>query len=126
MPLSYEIDEERKLVITTAWESVTAVEALEHQRQIGSDVRFKPDLAHLLDLSRITAVNIDLTTMNELICHQLFSVKSRRAFIVGGNRLAHGLSRMFIALRIVTGQEQMRVFADRDEALQWLGVVDNR
>jgi hypothetical protein len=126
MPLSYEIDEERKLVITTAWESVTAAEALEHQRQIGNDVRFNPDFSHLQDLTRITAVNIDLTTMNELICQQLFSVKSRRAFVVGGNRLAHGLSRMLIALRIVTGQEQMRVFADRDEALQWLGVVDNR
>ena len=33
---------------------------------------------------------------------------------------------MFIAQRRGTGDEQMQVFAERNEALLWLGIVDNR
>jgi hypothetical protein len=52
----------------------------------------------------------------------VFSAKSRRAFFAP-SLLAFGMSRMFIAFREGSGgQEQMKVFSDRKEALQWLGI----
>ncbi len=125
MPLSYEIDEERRLVITTAWETVSAEEAIQLQHDIRSDTRLNTDFFHLVDLTRITAVGIDMTSMTELAARQSFAT-SRRAFVVGSNKLAYGMARMFIVLRRATGDEQMQVFTDRSRALQWLGVVDNR
>lgn len=122
MPWSYHIDGERRLVVTTAWDTVTGAECLEQQRQLRSDAGFSPDLCQLLDFTRVTAAQIDLATIFELADVDLFSGKSRRAFLAP-NPLAYGLSRMFIVSRRLTGEEQMRVFKDRDEALHWLGVA---
>jgi len=125
MPLSYEIDRERRLVITTALETVTGSEALVFQGRLGSDDRFNAEFSHLVDLTRLTSVDIDVATMTELAARPVHA-NSRRAFVVGLNRLAYSMSRMFIALTRVTGEEQMRVFEDRNEALQWLGILGNR
>ena len=125
MPLRYEIDEEHRLVITTAWETVSAEEAIQLQHDIRSDTRVNADFFHLVDLTRLTSVDFDMTTMSELAARQSFTT-SRRAFVVGSNKLAYGMARMFIALRRATGDEQMQVFTERNEALQWLRVGDNR
>jgi hypothetical protein len=122
MPLSYEIDEEHRLVITTAWEAVSAEEAIQLQDRIRSDTRVNPEFFHLVDLTRITSVDIDMTTMTELAARQSFAT-SRRAFVVGSNKLAYGMARMFIAQRRGTGGEKMQVFAERNEALLWLGIA---
>jgi hypothetical protein len=122
MPLSYEIDEEHRLVITTAWGTVSAEEAIQLQHDIRNDTRLNADFFHLVDLTRLTSVDIDMTTMAELAARQSFAT-SRRAFVVGSNKLAHGMARMFIALRRATGEEQMQVFAERNEALLWLGIT---
>jgi len=123
MPLSYEIDQDRRLVFTAAWDTVTGAEALELQRQLRSNPRFNPDFFQLLDLARVTSVSIDRQTMTEIAVRHSFSAKSRRAFVVGSNKFVYGMARMFIALSRVTGNEEMRVFKNRDEALQWLGVA---
>ena len=122
MPLSYEIDQEHRLVITTASDIVSAHEALELQHEIRSDTRLTPDFLDLVDLTRLTSVDVDINVMNELAARRSFA-QSRRAFVVGSNKLAFGMARMFIALRRVTGDEQMQIFTDRKEALQWLGVA---
>lgn len=124
MPVSYKIDEERRVVITTGWGVVTGDECLEHQRQLGSDARFNSDFFQLADFTRVTGVQIDLSTVMKLADLDLFSGKARRAFLAP-NPLAYGFSRMFIAARRVTGVEQMRVFRDRDEALGWLRLNSN-
>ena len=119
MSCSYQIDSDRNLVITTAWDTLTGAECVEHQRQLGSDAGFNSDFFQLLDFTRVTAVQIDLATVVKLSDVELFSGKSRRAFLAP-NPLAYGMSRMFISYRKVTGEEQMQVFTDRDEALHWL------
>jgi hypothetical protein len=123
MPLSYNIDEKRRLVFTTAWDTVTGAEALELQRQLRSDPRFNPDFSQLLDLASVTSVTIDRETMTGIAARHSFSARSRRAFVVGSNRFVYGMARMFIAISRVTGKEEMRVFTDRTEALQWLDVA---
>jgi hypothetical protein len=58
--------------------------------------------------------------MDTLSEQQIFSPRSRRAFIAK-SPLAFGLSRMFASLRELRGgEEQIRIFDNRDEALGWL------
>jgi hypothetical protein len=122
MPLSYEIDEGHRLVITTAWEAVSAEEAIQLQHDIRNDTRVNADFFHLVDLTRMTSVGIDRTSMTELAARQSFAT-SRRAFLVGSNKLAYGMARMFVSLRRATGEEEMRIFVERNEALLWLGIA---
>ena len=122
MPLTYEVDEEHRLVITTACGAVSAEEAIQLQHDIRSDTRVNADFFHLVDLTRITSVGVDMTAMTELAARQSFAT-SRRAFVVGSNKLAYGMARMFIALRSATGEEPMQRFAERSEALHWLDVA---
>jgi hypothetical protein len=120
MPWNYEIDGERRLVISTAWDILTGVDVLEHRRQLRSDTRFSRDFLQLLDFTRVTAMNIDAETVRELTRENLFSRKSRRAF-VAPTPIAFGMSRMFISIRQLSGRtEQMAVFKERDQAMQWL------
>lgn len=122
MPWNYRIDEERRLVITTAWDRLTGAEVVEHQRKLLSDPGFERDLLQFLDFADVKEMQIDGAAVAQLARFDLFSAKSRRAFFAP-NSLAYGMSRMFMAFREFRGEEQMEVFTDRHEALQWLGVA---
>jgi hypothetical protein len=43
MSWNYQIDKERRLVITTAWDEIDGDQVLEHQRRLRSDRDFNPD-----------------------------------------------------------------------------------
>jgi hypothetical protein len=122
MPCNYHIDEERRLVISTAWDRLTGAEVVDHQRKLQNDPRFERDFSQFLDLADVMEIQIDRINVAELARFDLFSAKSRRAFLAP-NPLAYGMSRMFMAFREANGEEQMRVFTDRHEALRWLDVA---
>jgi hypothetical protein len=73
--------------------------------------------SQFLDLADVMEIQIDRITVAELARFDLFSAKSRRAFLAP-NPLAYGMSRMFMAFREANGEEQMRVFTDRHEGLR--------
>jgi len=123
MPWNYRIDEERRLVITTAWDRLTGGEVIDHQRKLLNDPGFERDFSQFLDLADVTEMQINRVTVAELARFDLFSAKSRRAFFAP-DPLTYGMSRMFIALRDAHGgKEQIEVFKDRDKALVWLGTT---
>jgi hypothetical protein len=122
MPWNYRIDEERRLVITTAWDKLTGAEVVEHQRKLLNDPAFEPSFFQFLDFADVVDFQIDRATVAELARFDLFSARSRRAFFAP-HPLAFGISRMFMAFREGNGQEQMKAFKDRSEALGWLGVA---
>jgi hypothetical protein len=120
MPCNYLIDVERRLVITSAWDVVTSAEALEHQNKLAADKAFQPEFCQLLDCTRITKLAINLPMIRRLATRSFFSRQSRRAFVVKG-KMAYGVARMFQSYReVFGGPEQIRIFEDRDEALEWL------
>jgi hypothetical protein len=125
MSWNYRIDEERRFVITAAWDRLTGSEVIEHQRKLLNDTRFQRDFFQLLDFAGVIDFQMDRANVAELARFDLFSAKSRRAFFAP-TPLAYGMSRMFIAFREASGQEQMQVFRDHNEALQWLGLHDSR
>jgi hypothetical protein len=121
MAWSYKIDTERQLVTTTAWGTLTAAQVLEHQQHLQKDPAFNPDFYQLLDLTLVVYLQMDAKTVMELAELVLFSAKSRRAFIAD-NPFHSGMARMFAAFHKLSGEDQVRVFTTRDEALAWLNV----
>jgi hypothetical protein len=83
MAWRYEIDRNRGLVITAAWDSVDGAQVLEHQFQLQTDADFNPDFYQFIDFLRVTKMEMDLQTVVKLSDMNLFSQKSHRAFFAG-------------------------------------------
>lgn len=121
MPCSYEIDREHRLVRSRGWGVLTGTEIMEHQARLAADESFQQDYFQLADFTAVTRLQLDADIVRQLAARNLFSAKSKRAFIVN-TTVAKGLARMFQTYReLAGGQEQIRIFSDRQEALQWLG-----
>ncbi|MFZ0284256.1 MAG: hypothetical protein WAL32_03430 [Terriglobales bacterium] len=125
MPCGYVIDKERRLVLSTAWDVLTAAEALDHQNRLRNDTDFNPDFAQLGDGTRVTRIEATASDVQMLAERTIFSPGSRRAFVT--KRTAHfGLLRMFQVYRELAGVgEQIQVFHDTASALTWLSEARN-
>ncbi|MCU1285982.1 MAG: hypothetical protein JWO13_2332 [Acidobacteriales bacterium] len=120
MPCNYIIDGERKLVITSGSGVLTAAEALEHQQRLAADPAFHNDFSQLLDFTALTDLDISADWIRHLAERSLYSSRSRRAFLVN-SALAVGMSNMYASYReFAGGEEEMKIFRDRNEALRWL------
>jgi|SRR5689334_16277827 len=98
MPARYEIDKERRLVITTVWGPLTLADALAHQHSLGKDPDFDPSFSQVMDLTQITQYDVDANDIFKLAQTSAFSSASRRAIIVKDD-LGYGMGRMFEILR---------------------------
>ena len=120
MPASYVIDKERGLVISKGTGRYTADDGLAHQTALAADPNFQSTFNQLLDFTEVTQLVLNTDSIRMLATRHVFSEQSRRAFLVT-NKLAIGLTNMFAAYReIAGGKEQMKIFEDREEAMQWL------
>jgi hypothetical protein len=123
MPCDYVIDKERRLVLSTAWDVLTAAEALDHQNRLRNDANFNPNFAQLGDGTRVAKIDASPLDVQRLAERTIFSPGSRRAFVTA--RTAHfGVLRMFQVYRELAGVgEQIQVFHDTTSALEWLNEV---
>ncbi len=119
MPASYVIDKKNRLVIGTASGVLTLDEILQLREQLKSDPDFDPNFSQLGDFTDVVDVNLTAAAIRMLAESSPFSLTARRAF-VGDNPAMYGLARMFQIVRGLRGDEQIRVFRNRDEAMAWL------
>ena len=119
LPFTYQIDVERRLVISIASGVVTADEILNHQGQLMSDPQFSPEFWQLVDLTQATRTDIHAQDVRALAAKAVFAPGSRRAIVASGP-VAFGLARMFELMRDTRGERGIQVFNDREEALRWL------
>jgi hypothetical protein len=119
MPAFYEIDKERRLVLTSGTGVFNKAEALAHQERLLADPDFDPSYSQLLDFTHITKFDFTAADVQQLALRNVFSPESRRAFLVP-NDLAFGLGRMFEILREAEGERGIRIFRDLEEALNWV------
>ena len=75
--------------------------------------------SQLADFSEVNSFDLTGDDVRELASKSVFSSQSRRALIASGD-LAFGLGRMFEALRDLKGESGIRVFRDKEEALNWV------
>ena len=119
VPVTYEIDKQRRLVIATLSDPVTAAEALASQEKLVQDPDFDPSFSQIVDCTRYTAAGMEARDVHRLAQRNVFSVESRRAFVIPGN-LAFGFGRMFEMLRENAGENGIRVCRKLDEAVDWV------
>ena len=120
MPCSYSIDKERKLLTCTGWGRLTAAEAAKLQKEFTDDPDFRRDLHQIVDLMAVTDLIADSAELRELAIKAPFQEGSRRAILVK-NKVEYGIARMTQAYREISGgRDEIRIFEDRDQALQWL------
>jgi SpoIIAA-like len=121
MPFTYTIDPKVGLLIVRAEGVVTQAERVETVMAWMTDPLFRPDLDTICDFSEAQST----PTMAEL--RELAGLAGRYTAYVGNARLAIVTSK---AITFVVAQEfasmakriplEVRVFADREEALSWL------
>src|SRR5579872_3597266 len=122
MPCRYVIKKEQRLVISQGWDRVTCAEILEHRQQLAKDSDFNPDFSQLVDGTAVTTIDVSMHEAKTIAAQTIFSPTSRRAF-VAKSPVILGLARIMETYsRISKGREQVKVFHDRNEALQWLGI----
>jgi hypothetical protein len=122
MPARYEIDKERRLVISTGWGRLSFGDAQAHQEQLLNDPDFDPEFNQLIDWTAVTAVDIPAQEVGIFAGRTVFSRRSRRAFVAPGPA-NFGIARAFKTYHEMShAPSQVGVFRDLASALQWLGV----
>jgi hypothetical protein len=119
MPATYEIDKQRRLVISTVLDKLTVADALGHQEKLLKDPDFDPGFSQIIDVTRATLSGLEASDIRKIAERNVFSPGSRRAIVVSTN-LAFGFGRMFETLREDAGENGIRVFRDLDEAVDWI------
>ena len=119
MPASYEIDTQKKLVVLTAWGICDAEDVRQFRKHLSNDRNFDPSFSELADFTRVTNVKFTPDEVRMLAEVSPFSAHSRRA-LVAEDQLIFGLSKMFSILRSLRGDDDLRVFRSRREAMAWL------
>lgn len=120
MPSSYFIDPVRRLVIISADGVLTGAELLAEQRHLASEPLFQRDFSQLFDLTQVTEARISADDIRTMAATTAFGPAARRALIVA-EPLLYGLSRMF-QLMLDDRGGMLRIFTDRNEAEEWLGL----
>jgi hypothetical protein len=121
MPVAYEIDKKRRLVVCTVTGVVTVEDVLRFREQILGDSDFDPDFSQLVDATAITRTDIRPDQARSLAEESPFSRNSRRALIAGSD-LGFALLRVYEIVRGLRGDKQVRVFRNRAAAMEWLFV----
>jgi hypothetical protein len=120
MPTSYFIDPVRRLVIISADGILLGAELLAEQKQLASEPLFQRDFSQLFDLTQVTEAHVSADEVRAMAAATAFGPTARRALIVS-EPLLYGLSRMFQLLLDDRGGT-LRIFTDRNEAEEWLGL----
>ena len=118
MPVQYEVDVERRLVMTTVGGVVSAADMVAYQAELVADARFSPSFDTLMEFlphSVFTGTGDDI---RQLAQSTPSAPGMRRAYVVA-NDLHFGLSRMAQEYADMMGKE-VELFRDRAAALDWL------
>jgi hypothetical protein len=115
----YKIDIERRLVLSFGTGVLTKEDILGHMDRLSKDPDFDPEFSQVSDFTQLTGLDIEPEDVRQIAHRNLFSPRSRRAFVVKDD-LQYGFARMFQIHRELNGEEGIRVFRIFDEALDWI------
>ena len=111
------------LVLSSSTGVLIKENTLGHMEHLSTDPDFDPDFFQLTDFTHVTALQIEPEDIRQFAQKNIFSPRSRRAFLVKDD-LQFGLARMFEIHRELKGEKRIRVFRTFDEAMDWILVGD--
>ena len=124
MPIRYEIDEARGLVVTTIEGPLSVDELRLHGKAIADDPRRDRPLDEIVDLTRAEGGTVPTRAIRDLaqfLRDQDRNTPGTKLAFVAPSDAAFGLARMFEVYRDHPSFE-IRVFRDLAGALGWLGI----
>ena len=121
MPCIYVIDDERRLVLTTAWGVLTYEEAKTHQDALFNDPDFDRSYDQIIDAQGVTSIAFSLDEAKALARRPMFSHSSRRAVVAQAPSVFATFRFMETHHELASGVDQTNVFRDSESALIWLG-----
>jgi hypothetical protein len=124
MPISYEIDEARGLVHTTASGTLTDSDILQLKARLVADPRWRSTMRELSDVRAIDKLEVTAEGVQSMMLRDqsdAAALASYRLAIVVSKEVAYGMARMYQILTERT-VPHVGVFRDMEEARSWLGV----
>jgi hypothetical protein len=124
MPISYQIDEARGLVLTTASGVLTDGDILQLKASLVADPRWKPGMRELSDIRSIDGLAVTTEGVRQMVMRDerdATALASYRLAIVVSHQVVYGMARMYQTLTEHT-VPNVRVFRDLPEAESWLAV----
>jgi hypothetical protein len=124
LPVGYTIDNERRLVTTTASGCITFAEVKAHYDQMLSDPAFNPEFNQLMDATAVTTLDLSIDEVRTIVQRKVFSPTSRRA-LVATLPAVFGVLRMAGTYHEVSNVAAAKicVFYDFPSALKWLALI---
>ena len=121
MPISYRLDQNLKMVFTTASGLVTDDDLIDHARKVCADSDVPVGARALVDFRDVQEVEVATETIHQVAdIFRASTYAPKTAFVTNAN-VIYGMSRMFEMLRDDSPNE-IRVFRVVDEAKCWLGI----
>jgi len=122
MPVHSVIYKEQRLVITVGEGRLTFDDVNANQYRLLNDPAFDPEFNQLLDGTALTAIDITIDNIRQVVRSKLFSPASRRAVVVSSTFI-YGMARMIQTYNELSqGSTSVSIFRDRPSALKWLAV----
>jgi hypothetical protein len=122
MPISYRIDPERNLVLTTASGILTDDDVLQHKAHLVQDPAFQPGMKELSDIRGIDRLEVTPAGVRAMVQQDERDgarVASHQLALVLSKDVAYGMARMYQTLA-ESKMGSVGVFRDAAEAIAWL------
>jgi hypothetical protein len=123
MPISYRIDPEHRLVVTTASGILTDDDILELKRRLAADPEFMAGMRELSDVRAVTELQVSTDGVRRMVAMDESPSSTPRGYklaIVAGTDAAFGMARMY-QMFTERNLPHVAVFRDYDKARRWLG-----
>ncbi len=119
MPADYRIDTDKRRVFSSGSGHLSYEDIAGHMNRLAKDPKFDPSFSQLFDFRDVTSVGLNSQHVIQIAEIRVFSPESKRA-IVAPDPVKFGMARMYEAYRAPKGDRRIEVFADYQEALDWL------
>ncbi|HEV2396865.1 MAG TPA: hypothetical protein VGS27_07990 [Candidatus Sulfotelmatobacter sp.] len=118
MPVEYIVDIENRIVRTTFSGTITSRELREMLSRLAIDPSFSSEFSELAVFDQNCSLQLSFLDFKASACIDPFTLKSKRALVVGQSRAHYGVARMFQTAR--NDSARIRIFEDLNTALSWL------
>jgi hypothetical protein len=122
MPISYRIDPEHSLVLTTASGVVSDEDVLAHKKALNVDPDYDPSMKELSDLRAVTELSVTTQGVAAMAGYDRDNPDTEgrhRLALVANESLVFGMARMY-QLTTVESDSRVGVFRTIEEARTWL------
>ena len=117
--MSYVIEKQRRLIVTTGDGIVTFSEIRAHQNRLLSDPDFDAGFDQLIDVTNVEKFDMTGDEARTIAERPIVSPNSKRAFVATKPSI-YGFGRLMAVYH--ESYAQVQIFYDFNSALKWLGV----